>query len=218
MIKNNKWKLIISSIVILLPTFVGFFGGRILPEEIIVHWGFDGKPDGWGSPANVFFVMPLILLAVHWLCMILSSVIDKNAERNKKIMGITFWIIPVISLMSCGVIFATALGYTSNIYAIVLLTIALAFIIIGNYLPKTTRNRTMGIKIKWALANDENWRATHRFGGKVWFFGGILTMLTAFWGSFWLLMAILGAMVILPTIYSYLYYKKHKKDEAHENG
>ena len=215
MIKNNKWKLIISSIVILLPTFVGFFGGRILPEEIIVHWGFDGKPDGWGSPASVFFVMPLILLAVHWLCMILSSVIDKNAEQNKKIMGITFWIIPVISLMSCGVIFATALGYTSNIYAIVLLTIALAFIIIGNYLPKTTRNRTMGIKIKWALANDENWRATHRFGGKVFVAAGFLCLLAMPLPSVAFPFVALGLIlpcVILPVIYSYRFYKKQIAD------
>ena len=72
----------------------------------------------------------------------------------------------------------------------------------------------MGIKLPWTFASEANWNATHRFGGKVWFFGGIVTILTSFLGSFWLLMVILAAMVILPTIYSYLYYRNHEKETA----
>ena len=54
MIKRYKWKLIASSIVILLPMLLGFFGGALLPEEFAVHWGLDGVADGYGD-ATVFF-------------------------------------------------------------------------------------------------------------------------------------------------------------------
>ena len=47
MIKKNKLKLLISSIVILLPMLVGIFGKNILPDQIAVHWGIDGEADGW---------------------------------------------------------------------------------------------------------------------------------------------------------------------------
>ena len=42
-------------------------------------------------------------------------------------------------------------------------------------------------------------------------------MLTAFCGSFWLMMVILLAMVILPTVYSYLYYRNHDKENNDGN-
>jgi uncharacterized membrane protein len=75
----------------------------------------------------------------------------------------------------------------------------------------------MGIKLPWTLNSDENWNATHRFGGKVWFLGGIATMLTAFMGSFWLMMAILVAMCAIPTVYSYVYYCKYEKEKKNDN-
>ena len=215
MIKKNKWKLIISSIIILLPTLIGFFGDKILPEKIVTHLGLDGKPDGYGSPSTVFFVLPLVLLAIHWSCMILSSVIDRNVEQNKKLMGIVLFIIPTLSLVSCGVIFATALGHTSGIYAVLLLTMAVFFIIIGNYMPKTTRNRTMGIKIRWTLSNDENWNATHRFAGKVFVAAGFLCLLAMPLPSVAFPYVSLGIILLclpLPVIYSYNFYKKQLAD------
>ncbi len=215
LIKRNKGKLIASSIVILLPMLLGLFGGKLLPEEIAVHWGLDGTADGWMSSSLIFFVLPAILLAVHWLCMILTAVLDKNAEQNKKMFGLVFWILPVISLASCGIIFTTALGYASKISAFVLLILGVTFVIVGNYMPKTTRNVTMGIKIKWTLANDENWNATHRFAGKVFVVMGILSLIAIPLPMVALPFVLLGIVlvgVLLPPLYSYRFYKKQIRE------
>ena len=226
MIRRNKLKLVISSIIILLPMLIYFFGGKILPEEISVHWGLDGTADGWMQSSLVFFILPLILLAIHWLCMILSSIIDKGQEQSKKVVEFTFWIMPAISLASCGLIFAVALGYTANIHSFIYVILAAAFIIIGNYMPKTTRNRTMGIKIKWALSNDENWNATHRFAGKLSVLAGFLCLLAiplpplAF---IFIIPIVILLVAVVPTIYSYRFYKKQLREgkatkEDYENG
>ena len=211
MFKKNKWKLIVSSVIILLPILFGFLGRSILPEQIVIHWGIDGTPDGWADSSQIFLILPPILLAIHWLCMVLSFVLDKNENQSKKVMNLTFWIIPVISLTSCSIIFATALGYTANSFTVVLLILAATFIIIGNYLPKTTRNRTMGIKIKWALANDENWYATHRFAGRVYVILGVLCLLALPLPSSafpFVAMVVMLPCALLPVLYSYLFYKK----------
>lgn len=215
MIRKNKWKLIISSIVILLPMLLGFFGAKFLPEDIAVHWGINGEADGFMSPSVIFVVLPLILLAVHWICMVISMLIDKNVEQNKKIMNITFWIIPFISLTACGAIFFSALGYGVNMSSFVYVVLAIAFIFIGNYMPKTVRNRTMGIKIKWTLANDENWNATHRFAGKIYFIVGILSLLAIPLPTVvlpFVLITVILLCVVLPVIYSYRFYKKQLFD------
>ena len=211
MIKQNKWKLVISSIIILLPMLLGAFAGELLPEEIAVHWGLDGEADGFMGATLIFLIFPLILLAIHWLCMILTVVLDKHAAQNKKVMEITFWLIPCLSLFVSASMISVALGHTSNAFVWIALLLAATFIVIGNYLPKTTRNVTMGIKIKWTLSSDENWHATHRFTGKVYVITGILCLAAAFLprGAIpFVFVAIILMTALLPTIYSYRFYKK----------
>ncbi len=226
MIKKYKWTLIISSIVILLPMLLGFFGGNLLPEEIAIHWGFNGQADGYSNSSQIFIIIPLIMLAVHWLCVIMTMVFDKRNHDNSKIMNLVFWIIPAISLASCGMIFTFALGFEDNAHVIIYILFAAMFIFIGNYLPKTRRNVTMGIKLKWAMANDDNWQATHRLAGKCYVAAGLACLVAIPFPMTAGLIIMLGAILIatiVPIIYSYSFYKKQlrngtatKKD--YENG
>ena len=211
MIKKNKLKLIISSVIILLPMLIGIFGKNFLAEEIAIHWGINGEADGFASPAVAFTVIPLIMLAVHWICMIITSVIGKREEQSQKVLGLMFWIIPTITLTTCGMVLATALGYTANIGSLVYLLIGAMFIVIGNYLPKTKRSVTTGIKIKWTMANDENWAATHRYAGKLWVAAGFICIVAMPLPTKWFPVVAISIIVLcmaLPTIYSYRFYKK----------
>jgi uncharacterized membrane protein len=85
--------------------------------------------------------------------------------------------------------------------------------VLGNLLPKMKQTYTMGIKLPWTLNNEENWNKTHRFAGKLWVAGGVITMATAFLGSFWIFIGILAVMCIIPTIYSYRLFKKQTENE-----
>ena len=85
------------------------------------------------------------------------------------------------------------------------------FVIIGNYLPKCKQNYTIGIRIKWTLENEENWNATHRIVGKLWVIGGILLIISVFLPDFmilWVMVMAIIVLVIIPVLYSYMYYKK----------
>lgn len=217
MIRKNKWRLIISSIIILLPMLLGFFAGKVLPEEIAVHWGIDGKADGYTSSILIFIIFPIVLLAIHWLCMIFSLLIDKNEKQNKKVMEITFWIMPVISVFACGYMFLSALGYDFNALALVYVILAFTSIFVGNYLPKTTRNRSIGIKIKWTFSSDANWNATHRFAGKLYVILGLLTLFGILLPSVafpFVVFAIILGCTVVPTVYSYRFYKKELRERT----
>ena len=82
------------------------------------------------------------------------------------------------------------------------------FVIVGNYMPKCKQNYSIGIKLPWTLNDEENWNRTHRLAGKLWVAGGFLEMMTAFFGGFILFFIISIAMIIIPTVYSYVLYKK----------
>jgi uncharacterized membrane protein len=103
------------------------------------------------------------------------------------------------------------LGYTKSAFAIVCLLLSAMFIVIGNYMPKTRRSLTTGIKIRWAYSSDENWRATHRFAGKVYVAVGFACLLCMPLPMKALPFAFIGvilAAVLLPVIYSYRFYQK----------
>lgn len=214
MIKNNKLKLIISSAIIILPILVGLVLWDKMPDRVATHWNVSGEVDGWSSKPFAVFFLPLLVLFLHWLCIFATSFDKKNQGQNKKAMSLVLWICPVVSLFASGLTYSHALGIEVNAMLLGMSLVGIVFIIIGNYMPKIKQNRTLGIKIPWTLKSEENWNATHRFCGKVWVIGGFLFIIGAFFGkiaAIILLAALLPILVITPMVYSYIYYKKEKK-------
>ena len=134
-----------------------------------------------------------------------------------KLQKLMFWIMPAISNLCCGMMYALALGVEFSIHSLMLIVMGLLFAVIGNYMPKTKMNYTIGIKVVWAYTSEENWAATHRFAGKVWVGGGALIMATSFFGSFVFFMVVTFAMALTPIAYSYLYYRNHEKENNDGN-
>ncbi len=211
MIRKNKWKLIISSLITLLPILFGIIVWDKLPEQMAIHWGISGDPDGFAPTAFAVLALPIILLIMNWVCILITSLDKKNGNQNPKIINATFWIMPVLSLYVNGIIYATAFGMDVDIKLIVAPLIGIGLIVIGNILPKSTLNRTFGIKIKWTLASEENWTATHRFAGKLWVICGLVSLLGVFFSDIYLMIflpVLLLIVVVVPTVYSYRLYKK----------
>ena len=213
MIKNNKRTAVISSVVAFLPMLLGIIYWNQLPESMVSHWGGDGVADGTAPKAFMVFGMPLIFLALHWLCMLGMTLDKKNAQHNKKLLAIIFWMMPVFSVAVNGMMYSIALEMEINFFVILPVIIGCLFLVMGNYLPKTTRNRTMGIKLPWTMGNDENWQKTHRLGGRLWVIGGVLLIFSAFLPiefGIGVLIAVIAMSALVPTVYSYRLYKKHK--------
>ena len=43
---KNKWTLVVTSVIILLPIVVGVLLWDKLPEQVPYHWGINGEVDG----------------------------------------------------------------------------------------------------------------------------------------------------------------------------
>jgi len=177
--KKNLRSIILTSIITLLPIIAGLILWDKLPDRMPVHWGINGEPDGWASKGFAVFGLPLILMVIQIICSVIEYTVSRNTEQNKKVLELVIWAVPVISIIANAYIYMNALGHkTFEIQRTIPLLLGFFFVILGNYLPKITQNRTLGIKIKWTLNSEENWFATHRFGGKMWVISGILLMLS----------------------------------------
>lgn len=211
MIKRNYFKAIISSVISLLPIIFGMIVWNSLPDVITTHFGADGIADGFSGKWFTVFFMPLFMLALHWVCILITAYIDKKeGSQNDKVYSMLFFTCPLISIFSSAIVYSVALGFGLHIGVFVSLLFGSVFVITGNYMPKTTRNHTVGIKIRWTLASDDNWAMTHRFTGRLWFFGGLLLMLVAFvpaslQTAFFI--PIVCIMAFMPAVFSYFYFK-----------
>ena len=208
MIKKNLNILIITSIVILLPVLAGVVLWDTLPEQIPTHWNAAGEIDGWSSKAFAIFGLPLMMLAMHWLCVLGTAADPKKANHSNKLIHLVLWIIPIISVVLFALTYVAALGTEVRMEMVMPLLVGFVLTVVGNYLPKCKQSYTIGIKIPWTLHSEENWNRTHRFAGRLWLVCGLGIMLTAFVGGFWFFLPIVLVMVLAPTVYSYLLHRK----------
>ena len=210
MILKNKKLLVITSLLTLLPIPIGLLLWNRFPETMAIHWGFSGQPDGFASIPVAVFLPSLLMLLTHWFCVLVTSFDKGNQNRNRKIQTIVLWTIPVVCNISCFGLYALALGVEFSPVLWTMVPMGLLFVLIGNYMPKTKMNYTIGIKVAWAYTSEENWNSTHRFAGKVWVIGGILMALSGFLPHLWAIGVMFGAIAvlcILPIVYSWRYYK-----------
>ena len=210
MIKKNWKLLVITSLVILLPAVVGLFLWNALPESLPIHWNTAGEVDGYAPKALGVLGMPAFLLVIHWLCMLGTAADPKAKGLGKKPIALVLWICPVISLMVESIVLAVGLGYGLRIEILLPLVFGALFVVIGNYMPKCRQNYSLGIKLPWTLDDEENWNKTHRLAGIVWTAGGVGIMATSLFGSVIVFFALMILMVLIPTVYSYLFYRKKK--------
>ena len=180
---EHKGKLILSSLVTLLPALVG---------------------RAWISAG---------LLAAHWLVLLIVFSDRRNREnQSRQAVGMIFWVMPFVSLLMGGVAVMIEQGVSSAgaLSSLMALGFGLMFLLLGNYMPKLRQNSFMGIRVKWTLENEANWNATHRFGGKVWVAGGFACMAGALLpvqAMGVVFPAVLLVIVALPIAYSYHYDK-----------
>lgn len=211
MILKNKKLLILTSLLTLLPIPVGLLLWGRFPETISIHFGLTGRADGFAGIPFTVLGLPLMMLGVHWLCVFFTALDKGNRDRNQKMFRIVLWAIPILSNLSLLGIYALALGLEFSPVAWTMIPMGLLFAVMGNYMPKTRMNSTMGIKIYWTYTSEANWNATHRFAGKLWVVGGVLIALCALLPHGWavgIMLALIAPLVAAPMIYSWRFYKK----------
>ena len=212
---KNKKLLIITSLVTLLPIPVGLVLWNKFPETMAIHWGVTGQADGFAGIPVAVFLPSLMMLLTNWFLILVTAFDKGNKNRNKKIQAIVLWTIPVVCNLSCCGIYALALGVEFSPILWTMVPMGLLFALIGNYMPKTRMNYTIGIKVAWTYTSDENWNATHRFAGKLWVIGGIVMALCGFLPHQWaigVMFGVIAVLCILPIIYSWRFYQKEKAE------
>lgn len=211
--KSNKKTFILTTLICLIPVIAGILLYPQLPEKIATHWDAHGNANGWQSKLTGAVINPAILLVINLAVPFLIRLDPSNKGMNRKVTAMIQWIIPIVSLACSGITLATAMGSTVPVEVVMPLLLGGVFVLLGNYLPKTKQSFTIGIKLPWTLYSEKNWNATHRLAGFLWVVCGLLMIICCFFP--WRMTAffiLLGIMVLVPTVYSYILYRKESKE------
>ncbi|PEY32463.1 hypothetical protein CN354_21215 [Bacillus cereus] len=185
-----------------------------LPNTIATHWG-GGTADGFSSKLTGMMSMVGIMIGCYVFLNVLQKIDPKkeNYEKfSKALMMINNSLLVVLFIGNIDII-TNGLGYKLFINRVPELLVGILFLIIGNYLPQCKPNFFVGMRNPWTLSNEEVWRKTHRFSGKVFVALGLLMIVSivvpANLRSYMMLAMILIA-VVLTNGYSYILYKKEQ--------
>ena len=213
-----KSKLNWLEVVLLAAPFVALaIYWNELPERVPIHWNLRGEINGWASKEFGLLGLPLLSLGTIVLLHILpwfDPKLRKNPAEESR-MSAVLPILRIVSLLLFDTIFfvqiATSLGRNVAGGRIIVTCLLAFFIILGNYLGNLRPNYFVGIRTPWTLENPETWRATHRLGGRLMFFGGLILFIAQFFLGErifgWLFVASILSLAAWGFVYSWHHYR-----------
>lgn len=137
--KKNNIALILSIVICLLPMILGAISYNELPEPMPIHFTLNDVPDNYAPKAFAVFGIPIIMAIVQAICVVIMLKSNKfENDKEPKLLKIFKWFIPVITVLIYILMLSAALEKNIHIGKSVCLILGVLFIIIGNYLPKTS--------------------------------------------------------------------------------
>jgi uncharacterized membrane protein len=207
------WGIFIVILVICIVTI------GILPSDTQVpfHWNSDGDADRYTSLLYALLMYPGIMLSL--LLLIHSFKFLEPRKENLAASTVAKgWIaLGVVSLLSVITLatIAISFGYQIPMVRVIIFSVMIMLVIVGNFLSKTKSNFFIGIRTPWTLSSEDNWRRTHRLGGRLFMLAGIIGIPFSLILSQELLSYLTIAVVIpaalIPCTYSwYIWYRESK--------
>jgi len=215
----NAKRILIWGLAFVPLLIIGIFYGN-LPEQIPIHWSLDGSVQ-YGSQINLWVNGSMgILFAILFPLLRKIDPKRKNYDNFSKYYDEfqIFMMLFFIALTSIIVSESMNPGRI-NVEMMIVLLVGVLFAVIGNMMPKFKSNFFVGIKTPWTIMDVDVWNKTHRLGGILWFFGGILIIAASFLLEGAALFGVVTGVTIIislvPVVMSYVWYQGKNKGEKH---
>jgi len=206
-------------IIWLIPIFYLVYIFPSLPKLVPLKFDAEGNPIRFGTQTEFLWTQVLIQGIAVFVYLLVKFVPSIDPKKNAKYSSTSFKkialaVIFFVSAINIVVIYAVS-NHTVKINFILFPLIGILFAFLGNLMHSIKPNYFVGIRTPWTLEDPDTWRATHQLSGKLWFVGGLLiTIATLFLPAkigFSLFVGITILIGFIPVIYSFIYFKNHKK-------
>ncbi len=188
--------------------------------QIPIHWGLDGKPNGYGPKWLALLLMPalgLVLGAVFLMIPRFDPRRDHLVASTRAWIWITGAAMVMLLVVQVGTV-AAVLGAAIDMGKWIGVGMGALFVVIGNFLGKTRSNWFVGIRTPWTMSSERSWTLTHRLGGRLFVLIGLLSVVLGLTANaeivFWAIFPGLGVAVIAMVVYSYIVWRDDPERRA----
>ena len=180
--KNNMQR-VIGNIVILTPVIVGLAFYKQLPNQIAIHFNVEEQANGFMDRNLAIVALPFLALVIYNL--LFSYFKQITIPFLKEFM---LWLVPISAVLIQGLILTVALGGHVQVRLTVIWLVALIFLVIGNYLPKS-----FGLATK---NHSESSKSVERKLGYLMVAMSLVLLISLYFNSY-ITIIILGVFVVL---------------------
>lgn len=192
-----------------------------LPQRVPIHWNYKGEIDNWGDKFSLILMLLLLPVLMYVLMTFIPRIDPKNriSLMGGKFYQLKFFLVLFMSLVALLIVYTTKERSVNN-PNLVFALLGVLLIIFGNYFKVIQPNYFIGIRTPWTLENNEVWKATHVFAGKIWVIGGFLLILGGLvlnnvFGK--VLVFIIVVLALIPVVYSFIKFKQIQKRDRQSN-
>jgi uncharacterized membrane protein len=189
-----------------------------LPETVPSHYNFKGEPGNYLPKLLIVVLMPIVYAAtIVAINLMIRFSPEKFAMTNSMRSGEIIVFGTGLLLLSTHVGMMATVGDVDEFHQYLAVGLACFLIISGNVIGKTERNFIFGLRLLWTVASAANWRATHRFAGRVMVISGVLLLtLNFYWPSLELNLVLGLSSVVIAPIYSFVFYVKNERSRENK--
>jgi len=212
---NLKKELPIIGIVLLPFVYLAYIWNQ-LPQEVPIHYNVKGEIDRYGDKSELIMIPILLPLLIYVLLLVVPYIDPKKQiqKMGNKYHSLKLVLTLITSVLALFIIHSTKAESLAN-PSFIFLILGVMYLILGNYFKTIKANYCIGIRTPWTLESEYVWKETHKLGGKVWFVGGILAIISSLLLSvetnIKVFLTITIIIALIPIIYSYLLFKKQKE-------
>ena len=192
-----------------------------LPQRVPIHWNYKGEIDNWGDKFSLILMLLLLPVLMYVLMTFIPRIDPKNriSLMGGKFYQLKFFLVLFMSVVALLIVYTTKERSVNN-PNLVFALLGVLLIIFGNYFKVIQPNYFIGIRTPWTLENNEVWKATHVFAGKIWVIGGFILVLGGLllnnvFGK--VLVFIIVVLALIPVVYSFIKFKQIQKRDRQSN-
>ena len=212
--KNSLLKEILLIAIAIAPLAYLGLNYAAMPEIVPTHFDGEGVANGFSPKSKLWFFTGLLAAISYGLMLILPKLDSKKNFDKFESSYFALRVIIVILMSAIGFFLTKSamLGSSGMDISYIFIAISLSLAAVGNYLQTVKPNYFVGIRTPWTLESENNWKQTHSFGGKMMFYGCLLSAILLFFvpKSLVLPVFLVAALVstFVPVVYSYLLHKR----------
>lgn len=180
--------------------------------QVITAVDAAGRATALGSVFGNLVLIPLLALVLYIVLLIIPYI--ATYKRNVQEFFDTHFGFKIIMLLFLFVIYVSMLlpvfGIPANQLYFIIPALSGMLFYLGHLLRHLHRNYFFGIRTPWALARDDVWNKTHKFGSAVFEICAVLLLAGLFWQEYFLyilLVTVFGGLIIC-IVYSYLIFNR----------